>query len=178
MVDELDRTHGRRTKQSHFFYKGHSWSSVIGQTLAFDSARKRLWNTCYQLYLHRGKGQHNDKLITHFDQTTELGAPHVFTGSSLRWSVSSPFPLLISNHQLLASLTVMYRFYLLKKSLSPIKMGFITSITFMPRSHQWYVLVFVSKVFVVAHRVHTFLRLTIVFLLWWCVHDNFQQYGT
>ena len=54
----------------------------------------------------------------------------------------------------------------------------ITSITFMPRSHQWYVLVFVSKVFVVAHRVHTFLRLTIVFLLWWCVHDNFQQYGT
>lgn len=99
MVDELDRTHGRRTKQSHFFYKGHSWSSVIGQTLAFDSARKRLWNTCYQLYLHRGKGQHNDKLITHFDQTTELGAPHVFTGSSLRWSVSSPFPLLISSRK-------------------------------------------------------------------------------
>lgn len=50
---------------------------------------------CYQLYLHRGKGQHNDKLITHFDQTTELGASHVFTGSSLRWSVPSPFPLLI-----------------------------------------------------------------------------------
>lgn len=73
-------------------YKGHSSGSLVCQLLALD-ALKRLWNTCYQLRLRRGKGRHADKLITHFDQTTELAASHFFTGSSLRWSSPSPFSL-------------------------------------------------------------------------------------